>query len=241
MERLQKILARAGLASRREAERWIREGRVRVNGVVVRQLGFKADPARDKIKVDDKLIREAPARRYYLFHKPVGLITSLGDPRGRPHLGAYLERFGLKERLFPVGRLDFNSSGLLLLTNDGDLSARLTHARYGVRKVYRVKISGLPAQRELERLRRGIELEDGRTAPARVRVLQALTKKAWVEVEICEGRYREVRRMFEALGYFVEQLVRVRIGPVRLGTLPPGGLRPLSPKEIGALKRAAGL
>ena len=241
MERLQKILARAGLASRREAERWIRDGRVRVNGVVVTQLGFKADPARDKIKVDDKLIREAPSRRYYLFHKPVGLVTSLGDPQGRPHLGAYLERLGIRERLFPVGRLDFNSSGLLLLTNDGELSARLTHPRYGVRKVYWVKISGLPAQRELERLRRGIELEGGRTAPARVRVLQVLTKKAWIEVDLCEGRYREVHRMFEALGYFVERLVRMRLGPIRLGALPPGELRPLAPREVSALKRAAGL
>lgn len=239
VERLQKILARAGLASRREAERWILEGRVSVNGVVVRQLGVKADPAHDRIKIDHKLLRARPPQRYVLFHKPPGLITSLGDPRGRPNLGAYLERAGVKERLFPVGRLDFNSSGLLLLTNDGELSARLTHPRYGIAKVYRVKLSGRPSEREIERLRRGVELDDGRSAPARVRVLEVLKRKAWVEVEICEGRYREVRRMFEALGYFVERLIRVRLGPLRLGSLPPGQLRPLSPREIDALKRAA--
>lgn len=241
MERLQKILARAGLASRREAERWILEGRVRVNGVVVRELGLKADPARDKIQVDHKPVRVAPERRYYLFHKPVGLITSLGDPRGRPHLGEYLEQLGIRERVFPVGRLDFNSSGLLLLTDDGELSARLTHPRYRIPKVYHVKISRQPTERELQRLGRGIELEDGRTAPARVRLIEVLRRKAWVEVEICEGRYREVRRMFEALGYFVERLIRVRLGPLRLGSLPPGQLRPLSPKEVAALRRAVSL
>lgn len=241
MERLQKILARAGLASRREAERWIQEGRVRVNGAVVTELGFKADPARDKIKVDDKLIHEPASRSYFLFHKPPGLITSLADPEGRPHLGAFLDRLGIKMRLFPVGRLDFNSAGLLILTDDGELSARLTHPRYGVPKVYRVKLSRSPSRRDLDRLCRGIELEDGRTAPARIRVLQALKKKAWVEVEICEGKYREVRRMFEALGYYVERLVRVRLGPIRLGSLLPGQMRSLSPKEVTVLKRAAGL
>jgi 23S rRNA pseudouridine2605 synthase len=240
-ERVQKILARAGLASRRAAERWILEGRVSVNGVVVRELGVKADPVHDRIKVDQKLLGAPPAHRYILFHKPPGLITSLGDPRGRPHVGAYLEQAGIKERLFPVGRLDFNSSGLLLLTNDGELSARLTHPRYGIAKVYRVKISRRPSERELERLRRGVELDDGRSAPARVRVLEVLRRKAWVEVEICEGRYREVRRMFEALGYFVERLVRLRLGPLRLGSLPPGELRPLSPREVDALRRAAGM
>lgn len=241
MERLQKILAGAGLTSRREAERWILEGRVTVNGVVVRRLGSKADPSRDKIKVDGRLVRPSASRLYFLFHKPAGLITSMRDPQGRPHLGDWLESLGKRGRLFPVGRLDFNSSGLLLLTNDGELGQRLTHPRYEVKKGYRVKISGCPSERELEHLRRGIPLEDGMTAPARVRVLQVLKKKAWLEVEIHEGRYREVRRMFEALGYFVEKLVRVRIGPIRLGSLGPGGIRPLSPKEITALRQAVGM
>ena len=240
MERLQKIIARAGLASRREAETWIQQGRVTVNGAVVAKLGSQADADKDKIKVDGKLIHR-PALSYLLFHKPPGLLTSMRDPEGRPDLGQWLETFGRKGRLFPVGRLDFNSSGLLLLTNDGPLAQRLTHPRYGVRKLYRVKVSGHPPESELERLRKGIRLEDGWTAPAKVRVVERLNKKAWIEVEIHEGRYREVRRMFETLGYFVEKLVRVRMGPLRLGSLGPGEYRPLSQQEISALKKAVGM
>lgn len=239
MERLQKILARAGLASRREAERWIEEGRVTVNGAVVTKLGSQADPGKDKIKVDGKLISQ-PRRLYYLFHKPAGLITSMRDPQGRPNLGDWVASLGTRGRLFPVGRLDFNSSGLLLLTNDGELAQRLMHPRYGVTKGYRVKISARPSEKELGRLRQGIKLEDGVTAPARVRLLRVLKKNAWVEVEISEGRYREVRRMFEALGYFVEKLERFCFGPIRLGTLGIGEIRPLSPQEVAALKRAVG-
>ena len=240
MERLQKIIARAGLASRREAETWIQQGRVTVNGAVVAKLGSQADADKDKIKVDGKLIHR-PALSYLLFHKPPGLLTSMRDPEGRPDLGQWLETFGRKGRLFPVGRLDFNSSGLLLLTNDGPLAQRLTHPRYGVRKLYRVKVSGHPPESELERLRKGIRLEDGWTAPAKVRVVERLNKKAWIEVEIHEGRYREVRRMFETLGYFVEKLVRVRMGPLRLGSLGPGEYRPLSPREIEAVRKTVGL
>ncbi|MFQ5850473.1 MAG: pseudouridine synthase [Candidatus Binatia bacterium] len=241
MERLQKIIARSGLASRREAERRILEGRVTVNGAVIRRLGYHADPSRDKIKVDGRLIPPTPGRLYYLFHKPPGLITSMGDPRARPNLGNWLEPFGGKERLFPVGRLDYNSSGLLLLTNHGELCYRLSHPRYEVRKVYKAKISGLLFERELERLRRGILLGDGLTAAARVRILRRLKKKTWLEIEIHEGRYREVRRMFEALGYSVEKLVRTHLGPIRLGSLPMGKIRSLSSIEIAALQRAVGL
>ena len=240
MERLQKILARAGIASRREAEKWIQEGRVSVNGAVVTKLGTQADAGQDKIKVDGKLIAR-PTLRYLLFHKPPGMIISLRDPEGRPHLGQWLEALGRKGRLFPVGRLDFNSSGLLLLTNDGELAQKLTHPRYGVRKVYQVKISGCPSESDLERLRKGIRLDDGWTAPAEVRVVKLLNKKAWLELEIREGRYREVRRMFEALSFFVERLVRVRMGPLRLGSLGPGEYRPLSQQEISALKKAVGM
>ena len=238
-ERLQKILARAGLSSRREAERLIHEGRVTVNGAVV-TLGARADPRRDKIKVDGKLIRQ-PSPLYYLFHKPKGLITSMHDPQGRPSLGDWLEPLGKRGRLFPVGRLDFNSSGLLLLTNDGELAQRLTHPRYGIKRTYRVKLNACPSEKELELLRKGIRLEDGITAPARVKIVQALKKNAWVEVEIHEGRYREVRRMFQALGYFVEKLMRVRFGPVRLGPLAPGQARLLLPAEIIALKKSVGM
>jgi 23S rRNA pseudouridine2605 synthase len=240
MERLQKILSRAGLASRREAERWIVEGRVTVNGAVVTKLGSQADMGKDKIKVDGKLIAR-PALTYLLFHKPAGIITSLHDPEGRPHLGEWLETLGKKGRLFPVGRLDFNSSGLLLLTNDGELAQKLTHPRYGVSKVYRVKVHALPSERELERLRKGIQLEDGWTAPARARIVEVLKKKAWIELELREGRKREVRRMFEALGYFVEKLERIRMGPLRLGSLAPGEYRPLLSQEISALKKTVGI
>ncbi len=240
MERLQKIIARAGLASRREAERWIQEGRVAVNGRVVRELGSQADPGKDKIKVDGKLIHQ-PSQLYYLFHKPAGMITSMDDPQGRLHLGEWLERFGRKGRLFPVGRLDFNSSGLLFLTNDGELAQRLTHPRYQIRKSYRVKVSRCPSEQELNLLRGGIKLEDGITAPARVRVLQLLKKNAWLEVEIREGRYREVRRMFEALRIFVEKLMRVRMGPLHLGRLSQGEMRPLTQAESIALKRCVGM
>ncbi len=235
MERLQKILSRAGLASRREAERWIQEGRVTVNGDVVTKLGTQADLAKDKVKVDGKLVAR-PALNYLLFHKPPGLVTTLNDPEGRPHLGEWLETLGRKGRLFPVGRLDFNSSGLLLLTNDGELAQKLTHPRYGVSKVYQVKLNRCPSEKDLDRLRKGLHLEDGWTAPAKARVVEVLKKKAWVELEIREGRKREVRRMFEALGYFVEKLARVRMGPLRLGSLAPGEYRPLTPQEISALK-----
>ena len=241
MERLQKILARAGVASRREAERWILEGRVAVNGAVVRKLGTQADPSKDSIRVDGKRIKPPTALLYYAFHKPPGIITTLRDPKGRPDLTPFLARLGEKTRVLPVGRLDFNSSGLLVLTNDGELAQRLTHPRFGVKKLYRVKLSGCPTEKELAALRQGMRLEDGMTAPARVRVVEKLRKNAWVEIEIHEGRKREVRRMFEALGYFVEKLIRVRVGSVSLGVLAPGEIRPLLPQEIRDLKRSVGL
>jgi 23S rRNA pseudouridine2605 synthase len=241
MERLQKILSRAGLASRREAEQWILEGRVSVNGQIIRKLGSQADPAKDSIKVDGKRIKPAAAPLYFAFHKPPGIITTVKDPRGRPDLSQFLERLGERQRVFPVGRLDYNSSGLLLLTNDGDLAQRLIHPRFGVKKRYRIKLSACPSEQELASLRKGIRLEDGMTAPARVRVLERLKKNAWVEIEIREGRNREVRRMFAALGYFVEKLIRDRVGPVSLGSLPPGAIRSLSQTEITALRKEVGL
>ena len=241
MERLQKILARAGLASRREAERWIAEGRVSVNGTVIRKLGSQADPAKDSIKVDGKRVQPAAAPLYYAFHKPPGIITTLNDPEKRPDLTPYLARLGERRRLFPVGRLDYNTTGLLLLTNDGELALRLTHPRFGVKKLYRVKLSACPAPEDLARLRSGVRLEDGMSAPARGRVIEKLKKNAWVEIEVREGRKREVRRMFEALGFFVEKLIRVKVGSVSLGALPLGELRPLSRLEVDALKREVGL
>lgn len=241
MERLQKILARAGLASRREAERWIVQGRITVNGAVVRKLGSQADPAKDSIKVDGKRVKPAAAPLYYAFHKPPGIITTLNDPERRPDLTPFLVGLGEKRRVFPVGRLDYNTMGLLLLTNDGALAMRLTHPRFGVKKLYQVKLSACPTAEDLTHLRKGIRLDDGVTAPARVRVIEKLKKNAWIEIEVHEGRKREVRRMFEALGYFVEKLIRIRFGPIVLGALPPGKLRPLSQIEVRSLKRATGL
>jgi 23S rRNA pseudouridine2605 synthase len=241
MERLQKILARAGLASRREAERWILAGRVTVNGTVVRKLGSQADSAKDAVKVDGKRIKPATTAVYYALHKPPGMLTTIHDPEHRPDLSPITARLREKQRVFPVGRLDFNSSGLLLLTNDGDLAQRLTHPRFGVKKVYRVKLSECPDEKDLMLIRKGVRLEDGVTAPARVRVVEKLKRNAWVEIEIHEGRNREVRRLFGALGYYVEKLIRIRVGPVSLGSLAPGVLRPLSRLEIKTLKQAVGL
>jgi pseudouridine synthase len=241
MERLQKILARAGVASRREAERWIAEGRVTVNGAVIRKLGSQADPVKDAIKVDGKRIKPVTAPLYFALHKPPGIVTTLKDPQKRPDLTQMTARLSEKQRVFPVGRLDFNSSGLLLLTNDGELAQRLTHPRFGVKKTYRVKLSECPTEPDVMLLRKGIRLEDGMTAPARVKIVERLKRNAWVEIEIHEGRNRQVRRMFESLGYFVEKLLRTRVGPVALGSLPPGELRPLSQIEISGLKRAVGL
>ena len=240
-QRLQKILAHAGVASRREAEQWIVEGRVAVNGAVVRELGVRADPAKDSIKVDGKRVTLTVAPRYFALHKPPGVITTLDDPRRRPDLTQFLRKFGAKSRVYPVGRLDFNSAGLLLLTNDGELAQRLMHPRYGVNKVYHVKLSSCPTAEDWARLRKGIRLEDGVTAPARGRVLQKLKKNAWVEIELHEGQKREVRRMFLALGYFVEKLLRVRVGAVSLGRLAPGELRPLTHEEVVQLKQSVGL
>ena len=241
MERLQKIIARAGLASRREAERWIVEGRVSVNGTIVRKLGSQADPSSDSIKVDGKRIKPASAKLYYAFHKPPSVITTLNDPENRPDLTPYLAVLGEKRRVFPVGRLDYNTTGLLLLTNDGDLALRVAHPRFGVKKVYHVKLSACPTQEDLAQLKKGIRLDDGMAAPARARVIDRLKRNAWVEIEVQEGRKREVRRIFEALGYFVEKLIRVRVGPIPLGALPQGELRPLTPLEIDLLKKEAGL
>jgi len=241
MERLQKIIAHAGLASRRQAEDWIREGRVTVNGTVICKLGHQADPERDKIKVDGRIVLQRQRRVYYSFHKPAGLMTSMGDPKGRPNLGDCLKPLRRGERIYPVGRLDFNSSGLLLLTNHGELAFRLSHPRFEVKKVYEVKVQGVPTARDLLRVRKGIRLKDGITAPAKIQVRKRLKNKTWLEIELHEGKYREVRRIFEALGYSVDKLKRIRFGPIRLGSLPVGRFHSLSREEVEALQRTVRL
>ena len=241
MERLQRIIAHAGLASRRQAEQWILDGRITVNGRRVRELGTRADAARDSIRVDGRAVRPAASRAYLAFHKPAGVITTMRDTEGRPSVADYLRAGGHPSGVVPAGRLDYGTSGLLLLTNDGDLAYRLTHPRYGVPKTYEVKLSGMPSETQLERLRRGVRLEDGVTAPADVRVLRRLKQKAWIEVELREGRYREIRRMVEAVGHTVERLARSRFGPVALGQLGRGGMRPLTAAEVTRLKRSVDL
>jgi 23S rRNA pseudouridine2605 synthase len=241
VERLHKIIARSGWASRREAERWIVQGRVKVNGVTVRQLGSQADPRRDRIEIDGRPVQTKVEHRYLLFYKPTGLISSMRDPEGRPDLSTWPGLLRKGERLFPVGRLDFNSQGLLLLTNHGELAFRLTHPKYEISKTYHAKVSGVPSEGDLERIRKGVRLEDGVSSPAGARILETLARKAWVEVRINEGRYREVRRIFDALGYPVDKLIRTELGPLRLGSLRPGEIRPLSQKEVAELKQAAGL
>ncbi len=241
MERLQRIIAHAGLASRRQAEQWILEGRVTVNGRRVLELGTRADVACDTIRVDGRALGPVASRVYLAFHKPAGVITTMRDTEGRPSVSDYLRAGRHPSGVVPAGRLDYGTSGLLLLTNDGDLAYRLTHPRYGVRKTYEVKLSGMPSEAQLERLRRGVSLADGVTAPAGVKVLRRLKQKVWLEVELREGRYREIRRMVEVLGHTVERLARSRFGPIALGHLARGEIRPLTEAEVTRLKREVAL
>jgi len=235
-ERLHKILSRAGVASRRAAETLIQQGRVQVNGDTITRLGTTADPRRDRILIDGQPLGAPPRPLYFLLHKPVGVVSTLKDPQGRPTVRELLR--GVQERVFPVGRLDYASSGLLLLTNDGELTERLLHPRYQLARTYHAKVSGVPTAAALQALRRGVRLEDGSVAaPATVRVLRASEAKAWLELTLREGRNREVRRMCAAIGYEVEKLIRVRFGPLELTGLPVGAYRPLTPLEVRTLKR----
>lgn len=237
-ERLQKILAQAGVASRRKAEEMILEGRVTINGRVA-ELGEKADPARDLIKVGRKIINRPEPKIYIAFNKPRGVITSTHDPEGRKTVLDYFK--GVKFRVFPVGRLDYHSEGLLILTNDGALAASLTHPSSKVNKVYHVKIRGELKDSEIARLRRGIRLEDGMTGPAKVRRIRGAGGNAWIEISISEGRNRQVRRMFQAVGHLVQRLRRVQVGPLQLGSLKAGESRVITKEELAKLDLEAGM
>lgn len=241
VERLQKLLSAAGIASRRHAEEMIREGRVTVNGKLVTELGTKADPQKDHIKVDGKLLRIAPGRRYVLLNKPRGLVVTREDPERRPTVFALLGN-RVPQRVVPVGRLDVDSEGLLILTDDGTLVHKLTHPSGGCRKEYEVKVSGVPTPAQLERLRRGIRLEDGtRTSPAEIELVETTPEKggvggnAWLKVVLGEGRSRQIRRMFSLVGHPVAKLRRVAIGPLRDRSLKPGDWRDLEAGEVKAL------
>lgn len=227
------------MASRRAAEEFIRAGRVTVNGVVVQALGMRADPEHDEIAVDGERLARAGMRVTVLVHKPRGVVSTLADPEGRPTVRALAP--GLPERLYPIGRLDVNTTGLLLLTNDGALAQGLLHPRHGVSRVYHAKVRGSPAEEAITRLRRGVRLEDGKAASTKVRVLERRPTKTWLEITVHEGRRHLVRRLCDAVGHPVEKLMRVRLGPLALGPLAPGAWRPLTPRELAALRAAAGL
>jgi 23S rRNA pseudouridine2605 synthase len=237
-KRLQKILAEMGVASRRQAEELIEEGRVTVNGKAAK-LGQKADPLRDHIKLDGKLLtRPSEGKVYFALNKPVNVLTSLGEKDERPKVKDYLK--GVKERVYPVGRLDFDSEGLLLITNDGDLAYAILHPSKKIQKTYSVKVKGVLDEKAIERLRKGIKIEGGRTAPAEVKPVKILKQNSWLEMTIHEGRKRQIRRMLQAVGHPVIRLIRTRIDGVTLGTLKPGELRRLSNEEVKRLKYSAG-
>jgi pseudouridine synthase len=242
--RLQKILSSSGVASRRTAETLILQGRVTVNGRTVTELGTKADAEADDIRVDGRRVKRPQKRRYILLYKPRGYITSRSDPEHRRTVIDLLATGGVREYVYPVGRLDYDSEGLLLLTSDGDLAARLTHPRHGVEREYEVRVRGVPDDRELERLAKGVPLEGRRTAPARVELQKVIDAEhgpqAVLRFVIHEGRNRQVRNMCDAIGHPVVRLRRVRIGPVRDEQMRPGEFRDLTPREVALLERTAG-
>ncbi len=239
-ERLQKLLARAGLASRRGSEKFLREGRVTVNGAVA-ALGDKADPARDAIKVDGRMLKLPAGNRYLLLNKPRGYLVTRSDPEGRPTVFDLLPA-KTSRGLFPVGRLDFHSEGLLLLTDDGDLAQRIAHPRHGCTKLYKVRVRGRPDRASLDRLRKGILIDRRRTAPAKVRLLRGRANEdnAWLEVELGEGRSRQIREMFFRIGHPVKRLRRIGIGSLSDPRLPPGGVREVTPREVERLRQGGG-
>ncbi len=233
-ERLQKIISAAGITSRRASEELIQAGRVSVNGMVVTELGSKADPASDTITVDGKPLTIASKRLYILLYKPVGYMTTLDDPEGRPLVTELLKEIG--ERVYPVGRLDYNTEGLLLLTNDGEWANHLMHPRHEVEKEYHVRVRGKVHKSQLDQLAGGVEIEGRKTAPARVAVIKEGEQNDWFSLTIHEGRNRQVRRMCEAVSLAVVRLRRVRYGMLSLDTLKPGEFRFLTEAEVNGLR-----
>jgi len=238
-ERLQKILSEAGITSRRKAEKLILQGRVTVNGKVVSELGTKAILGKDDICVDGKAIKAEAEKVVVALFKPRSCVTTLHDPQGRPTVADLVK--SIPVRVYPVGRLDYDAEGLLLMTNDGELAHRLQHPRYKVPKTYLVKIRGHPRDEALGRLQQGIELEDGITAPAELQILEDEEKATWLTLTLREGRNHQVKRMCAAVGCPVLRLRRTKIGPIDLGNLQPGRSRRLKAREVRALRKAVGL
>lgn len=236
--RLQKFLAQAGISSRRGAEEMIRQGRVKVNGKPA-EIGSQVDPSKDEVRLDGKSIFLRAQKVYLAFNKPGGCITTMRDPQGRKTVFDFLP--ALSQRIFPVGRLDYDAEGLLLLTNDGELSNRLLHPRYGISKVYEVKVKGRPSLKALEKLRSGVELEDGVTAPALVDLIRELPGSTWLRITLHQGWNRQLKRMGEAVGHPVLKIKRIAYGPVRLGALRPGEFRDLRADEMRRIFDQAGI
>ena len=234
-ERLQKVLAHAGVGSRRAVEEMIADGRVQVNGTRA-ELGRRVDPEKDKVEVDGSLVPLRANLVYYLLNKPEGVVTTADDPEGRPTV---VDLVDAPDRVWPVGRLDIGSEGAIILTNDGDLTLRLTHPRYHVPRTYLAQVRGSVGHKVLARLARGVELEDGRAAADHVGLLERVPGGSLVEITIAEGRNRQIRRMFDEIGHPVTRLVRRAIGPLELGRLKPGDYRRLSPVEVQSLYAAS--
>jgi pseudouridine synthase len=240
--RLQRFLAQAGIASRRKAEELIAAGTVRVNGTVVRELGTSVDPATDRVEYAGKAVRLAAEHTSYVLHKPYGVVTTMHDPEGRRTIADVMRSHGVTTRIVPVGRLDYDTAGVLLLTDDGDLAHVLTHPRFGVEKTYRATVRGRLTPPDIASFSAGVKLDDGRAAPAVVRIVATNRMQSVVDITIHEGRNRQIRRMFEELGRPVLDLIRLRFGPVSLGDLALGDIRPLNDREtreLAAIVRAA--
>ena len=233
-QRLQRVMAAAGVASRRECEIIIQEGRVEVDGQIIVQLGYKVDPTKQEIYVDAQKLR-IEELQYFMLNKPPGIVSTANDPSGRPRV---IDLIDTKNRVYNVGRLDQSSEGLILVTNDGDLANRLTHPRYGVEKKYHVQVDGQPKPGDLRQLKEGIYISEGRVRASNIRFLKKAGTNSWLEIILDEGRNREIRRMLAAIGHKVRVLKRVSIGPLKLGELPKGAHRQLTPQELRALKRA---
>ncbi len=231
-QRIQKIIAEMGIASRRKAEELIIEGRVKVNGKVA-VIGMKADPLRDHVKVDGKLLAQPEKKVYYIFNKPRGVVTSMSDPEGRPTVNDFLR--GIKQRVYPVGRLDYDSEGMLILTNDGELAYAILHPSKKIPKTYLVKAKGVLEDADIEKLAKGMKLDGVMTAPAKVRRLRKTENNSWLEMTIYEGRKRQIRKMLERVGHPVIRLMRVRINGLEMGELSPGAFRRLTQEELTKL------